>query len=85
MGNNIHYTFNTFSWLGRDSWTSSSKMPPKPFKSVCRSNFKRPLRSLILYGGLNMYLPSRVTSIFGLLPKASDLNHYFNNQIHFKV
>ena len=78
--NIVGYTFNTFSCLGRDSWISSSKMPPMPFKSVCLSSFKRPLRSLTLNGGLNLYLPSGVTSILGLLSKAfSVFSHCFNN------
>ena len=41
-------TFKTFSWFGKDSWISSRRMPPNPFKSVCLRSFNKPFRSLIL-------------------------------------
>lgn len=67
--------FKTFSQCGRDSWMSSRRTPPSPFRSCCFSNLKRLFPSLILYIGLNWKRPS-VCSSFGLLGKASVSSHY---------
>lgn len=67
--------FKTFSQCGSDSWMSSSRTPPRPFKSCCLSNRKRLLPSLILYIGLNWKRPSMCSS-FGLFGKASVKSHW---------
>ena len=70
------HTLRTVSWLINDSWTSSKRIPPYWEESF--SSSKSPSPSRIFKGGLNMYLPSRVTSIFRLLTSASVRNHYRN-------
>lgn len=70
--------FRTFSQCGSDSWISSNKIPPRPFKSYCLSSFTRVLPSFSLKTGLkeNRVL-SIDTSIFGLFCRASVCNHFF--------
>lgn len=67
--------FRTFSQCGSDSWMSSSKTPPSPFRSCCLSNFRRLFPSRILNIGLNWKRPSLCSS-FGLFGSASVDSHW---------